>query len=111
MRPDFRAKCVRAGFIYFIIPALGRDVIFVSRLCFHVWYKPLPDSDRSARSEGIRLRVPSVTVPDHAGLSGVGGPHGEIDPTPPGRLAEVRPHLLAGAVVCAFRQQIQIKVA
>lgn len=111
LRPDFRSKSVRIGFIYFITPILGRDVILVPRPRPHIRYKALPYPSSSARFEGIRLRVPSVKVPEYADLLGVGRPHGEMNAALPGELAEVCPHLLVGTAVRALRQQIQIVVA
>lgn len=53
LRTNFRGKCVRIGFIYLVVPVLGRDVIFVQSARRHIRLQSRPHASCSARFERI----------------------------------------------------------
>ena len=53
LRPDFRGKCVRIGFIHLVVPLLGREVILVQRPRLQIRYEALPYASCAARFKRI----------------------------------------------------------
>src|ERR1035437_7121942 len=79
LRADFRGKCVRIRFIYFITLELRRNVILVQRTRPCLRHKALPYSGCTVRRQRIRPRVPVVEVSQYADLPGIRRPHGEMN--------------------------------
>ncbi len=101
-------KCYRVGF-FRLVPLFVRvDVELVQRALADAGDKAFPDSRRTARLQGMGLRVPAIEASAYRHLPCVRSPDAKDGALNPLGFHPVCAHLLVKAIVVAFVEQIKI---
>ena len=107
----FGEETVRVGLIEFSAQVGGQHFILVRRALAEARYEDLPDAGAGMQAHDLDASIPSVEWPDHAGPSCVRRPDREVNATHAAHLVHVGAEFIVTAIMRAFAEQVQVKVA
>src|SRR5271155_1465867 len=108
LRANLCGERVWIRFVDLIIAIARFDVVFVARSLTDIGYEALPNA-RRGWAHAVCLGIPTVELSDHRNQLRIRRPDGKVHAATPTSLRHVSSELLVGAVMSAFRKQVQVE--
>src|ERR1700751_113690 len=110
VRANFRGESIGIRLIHLVIAIARFDVIFVGGSLSDIGNEAFPNASGGG-AHNRRVWVPLVEVADYCDTLGIRRPNGELHPALALFLGDMGAELFVGAVMGAFREQVEVEFA